>query len=220
MKDSATNFFLNVLSVILGIVITFSIQGIINRAQDKKNVRSALELVRSELATNAQDLAEMVDYLRQEQASAQYFMNNLQNLDQCPSDSVIHHTGILLSDASITVSNDALELLKNSSLFQKIGNNPLSMKIIRAYDCCTSGAQNLNRHISVRNEQISISVNEKNVRKIASEGSIRMRALLKTDLGRYAIESLATVADASQFVDMGSIQEAIDAISLYLAKKR
>jgi hypothetical protein len=61
MKESTTNFFLNVLSVILGIVITFSIQGIINRAQDKKNVRSALELIRSELATNAEDISIMLD---------------------------------------------------------------------------------------------------------------------------------------------------------------
>lgn len=216
MKESTTNFFLNVLSVILGIVITFSIQGIINRAQDKKNVRSALELIRSELATNAEDISIMLDYLKQEQASAQYFMGHLQDLDQCPSDSVIYHSAVLLSDASITVSHDALELLKMSSLFQKIGDNPLSMKIIRAYDCCTSGAQNLNHHIEARNEQFSVTVNEKNVRKIISDGNIRIREFLKTDLGHYAIEALASQADPSQYTDMDAIQDAIDAIGLYL----
>ena len=218
MKESTTNFFLNVLSVILGIVITFSIQGIINRAQDKKNVRSALELIRSELATNAEDISIMLDYLKQEQASAQYFMGHLQDLDQCPSDSVIYHSAVLLSDASITVSHDALELLKMSSLFQKIGDNPLSMKIIRAYDCCTSGAQNLNHHIDARNEQFSVTVNEKNVRKIISDGTIRIREFLKTDLGHYAIEALASQADPSQYTDMAAIQDAIDAIGLYLER--
>jgi hypothetical protein len=218
MKESTTNFFLNVLSVILGIVITFSIQGIINRAQDKKNVRSALELIRSELATNAEDISIMLDYLKQEQASAQYFMGHLQDLDQCPSDSVIYHSAVLLSDASITVSHDALELLKMSSLFQKIGDNPLSMKIIRAYDCCTSGAQNLNHHIDARNEQFSVTVNEKNVRKIISDGNIRIREFLKTDLGHYAIEALASQADPSQYTDMAAIQDAIDAIGLYLER--
>ena len=218
MKESTTNFFLNVLSVILGIVITFSIQGIINRAQDKKNVRSALELIRSELATNAEDISIMLDYLKQEQASAQYFMGHLQDLDQCPSDSVIYHSAVLLSDASITVSHDALELLKMSSLFQKIGDNPLSMIIIRAYDCCTSGAQNLNQHIDARNEQFSVTVNEKNVRKIISDGNIRIREFLKTDLGHYAIEALASQADPSQYTDMAAIQDAIDAIGLYLER--
>ena len=218
MKESTTNFFLNVLSVILGIVITFSIQGIINRAQDKKNVRSALELIRSELATNAEDISIMLDYLKQEQASAQYFMGHLQDLEQCPSDSVIYHSAVLLSDASITVSHDALELLKMSSLFQKIGDNPLSMKIIRAYDCCTSGAQNLNHHIDARNEQFSVTVNEKNVRKIISDGNIRIREFLKTDLGHYAIEALASQADPSQYTDMAAIQDAIDAIGLYLER--
>lgn len=218
MKESATNFFLNVLSVILGIVITFSIQGIINRAQDKKNVRSALELIRSELSTNAEDISIMLDYLKQEQASAQYFMDHLQDLDQCPSDSVVYHSAILLSDASVTVSHDALELLKMSSLFQKIGDNPLSMKIIRAYDCCTSGAQNLNHHIDARNEQFSVTVNEKNVRKIVSDGYIRMREFLKTNLGHYAIEAIASQADPAQYIDMDGIQDAIDAIGLYLER--
>ena len=145
-------------------------------------------------------------------------MGHLQDLDQCPSDSVIYHSAVLLSDASITVSHDALELLKMSSLFQKIGDNPLSMKIIRAYDCCTSGAQNLNHHIDARNEQFSVTVNEKNVRKIISDGNIRIREFLKTDLGHYAIEALASQADPSQYTDMAAIQDAIDAIGLYLER--
>ena len=156
MKDSVTNFFANVLSVILGIVITFSIQGIINRSQDRKNVRSALELVRSELATNVEDISIMADYLKQEQAAARYFLNHAEDLDQCPVDSVTLHSSILFSDVSITLCNDAIELLKTSSLFQKIGDNPLSMKIIRAYDCCSICAQNLNRHIATRNDQQSL----------------------------------------------------------------
>ena len=52
MKESAFHFFLDVLSVILGIVITFAIQGLIDRSRDRKNVRSAMELFRTELATN------------------------------------------------------------------------------------------------------------------------------------------------------------------------
>jgi len=42
-------FFSNMLAVILGIVITFSIQGIINRHSQRENIRSALRLVEEEL---------------------------------------------------------------------------------------------------------------------------------------------------------------------------
>ena len=36
MKETSANFILNVISVILGIAITFVIQGMINRAGDRK----------------------------------------------------------------------------------------------------------------------------------------------------------------------------------------
>ena len=40
-----------------------------------------------------------------------------------------------------------------SSLFQKIGDNGLSMKIIRAYDSCSQMAISVDRHITERNAQ-------------------------------------------------------------------
>ena len=40
-----------------------------------------------------------------------------------------------------------------SSLFQKIGDNGLSMKIIRAYDSCSQMAISVDRHIAERNAQ-------------------------------------------------------------------
>ena len=43
--------------------------------------------------------------------------------------------------------------LKMSSLFQKIGDNGLSMKIIRAYDSCSQMAISVDRHIAERNAQ-------------------------------------------------------------------
>ena len=133
MKESVASFLSNVLSVILGIVITFTVQGIINRSNEKREVRSALNLVRTELVSNAEDIGEMSDYLKQELRSAEYFLSHLEDLDACPPDSVSYHSGIIFADASITLSDDALELLKMSSLFQRIGDIGLAMKIIRGY---------------------------------------------------------------------------------------
>ncbi len=193
MKETTVNFFLNVLSVILGIVITFTIQGMIDRAGDKKEVRSALELVRSELSTNLGDISIMTDYLAQERQSADYFRLHEKDLSRCPADSVQYHSGILFAEASITASNDALELLKMSSLFQKVGNNALSMRIIRAYDCCASIVTNLNRHISTRNTHFE-------------------------EVGRIDVKWLSAQADPALFADVSDIEEAIAAIDAYLKK--
>ena len=138
MKESVTSFLSNILAVILGIFITFTIQGMIDRSRDRKNARSSLELVRSELARNIEDVSIIKDYLNMEKQSAAYFITNKDSLDKCPDDSISYHSGIIFADVSMSLSMDALELLKMSSVFQQLGNNDLSMKIIRAYDCCGS----------------------------------------------------------------------------------
>lgn len=215
MKDTLISFCSNLLAVILGIVITFAIQGKIDRTADRKDVRAALELVRSELTTNLEDIGIMQDYLRQERKSAEYFLEHRSALDRCPEDSVIFHGSMIFADASITLSHDALELLKNSSIFQKVGDSGLSMKIIRAYDTCESAVTNLNRHVSTRNAQFDASVTDKTASQFASNGSIDMRKYIKTPYGLYTIRWITAQPDPEELVDEEDILAAVEAIDAY-----
>lgn len=160
MKPAWSSFFTEFIAVVLGIVITFAGQGMIDRAHDRKEVRSALRLVRSELISNRQDLVELrQDILNQMKQSAQYLddnaelVKNLDRLDSATVRTVKFHQGMVLADVSVNLPHDALELLKMSSLFQKIGDNALSMKIIRAYDCCQVIMESVDRHFEARNAQ-------------------------------------------------------------------
>ena len=150
MKERITAFLGRMLSVILGIVITFTVQGILDRKRDKRAVQSALELVRTELSSNLDDIAVLTEYFQQEQESAKYLSTHKKDLAKCPVDSVNYHREMVEADVSVAFSHDALELLKMSSLFPKIKNNDLSMKVIHAYDACELIASNVSRHISNR----------------------------------------------------------------------
>lgn len=194
VKDRTIDFLLKMLSVILGIAITFTVQGMINRAQDKRNVRSALELVRTELNTNREDIVVMGEFLDQEKKAATYYLENMENLQKCPADTLAEYGGILLADVFITLPHNALELLKMSSLFQKIGDNDLSMKIIRAYDSCDNTAANVTRHIAARDAQY------------------------KGKLDADYVRPLATRSESNQFTDVSDIDAAIEAIDAYLRK--
>ncbi len=219
MKETTKAFFRHLLSVVLGIIITFSVQGIIDRAHVRREVRSALELVRSELVANIEDINTMSDYLRQERKSAEYFLDNRAVLAKCPEDSIIFHSGIVFADASITISQDALELLKMSSLFQKIGDNGTSMKIIRAYDTCSSAVSSLNHHIATRDELFRNSVNDQNVRRIAANGNIDIKEYIKTGYGLFVIRWLSHQISPEYYADVTDLQEAVKAIDSYLAGK-
>ena len=152
MSDAWKSFFSELVAVILGIVITFAGQGAIDRAHSRKEVRSALQLVRTELISNRQDIADLRETLNQVQQSAQYLndnpelLKNVHRLDSATLNTVTYHQGMVYAEVSVTLPHDALELLKTSSIFQKIGDNTLSMKIIRAYDTCQNIVESIDRH--------------------------------------------------------------------------
>lgn len=216
LKDTILDFFVKMLSVVLGIVITFSVQGIINRAQSRKNVRSGLELVRTELTANIDDIRTMTGYLEEERTSARYLFSHRNELERCPADSVYYHAGVIFAEASISLSRDALDLLTVSSLFPKIGDNQLSMKIIRAYDTCQSAASNLNQHIALRNDRFARAVNENTAGSYAPGGLLDIVRFLKTDFGAYSVQWLANQIDPAILVDISDIEEALTAIDDYL----
>ena len=144
--------FLNrLLPVVTGIAITFTVQGIVNRSHDRKSVKSAMELVRTELSSNLKDIDHLTDFMQQEVVSAQYLSDHQDDLASCPADIVKYHQGQVNAYVSLVLSQNALELLKMSSLFPKVGDNDLSMEIIRAYDACELLQTDINRHYSNRN---------------------------------------------------------------------
>ena len=111
---------------------------------------------------------------------------------------------------------DALELLKMSSVFQKLGNNDLSMKIIRAYDCCGSIVSNVKRHISIRDSRYENSIDRETAGEYVSGGSIDIKDFMKTDFGRYAIEWLTNQPGIDNITDVSDLEDAIEAIDHYL----
>ena len=218
MKESVKSFLSNMLSVILGIFITFTIQGMIDRSADRKNARSSLELVRSELVRNIEDVSVMRDYLYTEKRSAEYFIDHKDSIRDCPEDSLNYHSGIVFADVSVSLSSDALELLKMSSVFQKIGNNELSMKIVRAYDTCGAIVDYLTRHITARDARFENSIDRETAGKFASDGWIDIRNFIQTDYGYYSIKWITSQPDPDNYTDVSDLEEAISAIDAYLKR--
>lgn len=224
MKASVSSFIrdliINFLAIFLGIIITFAVQARIDRSLDRKDIHSALELVRNELAANKEDVETMCDYIREERRSAEYLLAHKNDLGKCPADSVNYHSGVLFADASISVSSDALEMLRSSSMFQKIGDSRLSMKIVRAYDSCQSAASNLNNHVTTRNGFFSNSITGESVGRIAPDGNISIKEFIRTGYGLYAIRQTAALALPEHYVDMSDVDEALSAIENYMQKGR
>ena len=218
MNASVKSVLLDSISIILGVFITFWIQDLIDQAHDREEVRSALWLVRTELTNNLEDINILNEYLNQENASAKYFLRHRNDIDSCPADSIAYHSGMILAAVNATVSNDALEFLQSSSLFPKIGNSLLSMKIIRAYDSSQLTVDIANKHIEDRNERFEDFINDNNVNQIASQGAINIPAFIKTDYGLYSMMWITNQVVTDQTGDISDIKEALTAIDDYLRR--
>lgn len=220
LKEIVTNFNISFWSIFLGMLCTFVGQGMIDRATARKEVRSALEMVRTELTANVEDLGIMNDYIKQERKSAEYFLRHANSLSKCPADSIEFHGSVIFSDASIILNHNAQDLLTMTGVFQNLGDSPLSMKIIRAYDTCESLADLMNQHIESRNSRFNRALNDKLVAQFASKGRIDIPTYLKTPYGLYTLRWLVEQHPEESFTDISDIESAIEAIEDYLVPAR
>lgn len=216
-KIDVVGFISNMLAVILGIIITFSIQGVIDRRHEKENVESALSLVREELANCRSDLETCADFFDNEKAAADYIFSHRSDIAGCPEDSLSYYGLFCIQSLILTLPNDALELLKTSSLFSSIDDNELSIKIIRAYDRCNSLNQVFKTQEEYKNEVLekyyeSYSINA----LINDDGTISMSNLIASVPGRNLITILRSRSGDMLRAEFHDINTAIDGIDDYL----
>lgn len=127
------NFILNFLAVVLGILITFGGNAIIERNKEARNLKSCLELVSSELRENLKWI-DYGDSLLGRQAEAAAFLAKYENdYSKAPVDSLNMMANEPLMICELSFYTDAFELLKNSGVLAKIENKELALDIFHAY---------------------------------------------------------------------------------------
>lgn len=118
---------------------------------------------------------------------------------------------MIFADVSFNLCDDALELLKMSSIFQKIEDNNLSMSIIRAYDTCGVIESSVNGHIDSKDSRLEYSYN----------GDIRnLKVFLRSKEGSRSISWLSVQPDPASSIDVTDVEAAISAIDDFLGRKR
>lgn len=127
------DFFRNFIAVMLGIIITFAGSDWITERNTQKELEKSLQLVKSELLLNKETIQEMGKRVAWEQKAARYLFKYKNKENEVSQDSVNQYLPFLFQWSKFTFTNDAIEMLKTSSLIQKIRNKELALQIIKAY---------------------------------------------------------------------------------------
>lgn len=127
------DFFRNFIAVMLGIIITFIGSDMIEEHNTNNDVKRALVLVKNELQANKEELKEAQQWIMQQKAAARFLLRYKDKLREAPADSLEMYVYPPFQWKSVHFTNDALELLKSSSLFQKINDEQLALSLIKVY---------------------------------------------------------------------------------------
>lgn len=170
------SYLMNFAAVCLGIAITFAGQGLINRHTERNEVKSSLMLVRNELQDNLSyiDLSDSILTLYSE--SAQFLIRYEGRYSEAPKDSMAKYCNIPLSIYEITHSEEALELLKNSSLFTKIKDLDLSLEIIHTYGAIADEMKIVQFYHEHKGKYLEDAMND-NVKNILAKDNITAEQL-------------------------------------------
>lgn len=127
------DFICNFVAVVLGIVITFVGSDMIASHNKNKEMKQALQLIKSELLLNQEVIEEMMDMELFNKKGAIFMLQYKGNIDKAPLDSVNHYSYFPYQSRDFLPTTDALEMFRGSSLMQSMKNKELVVQIIQAY---------------------------------------------------------------------------------------
>lgn len=127
------DFICNFVAVVLGIVITFVGSDMIASHNKSKEMKQALQLIKSELLLNQEVIKEMMDIELFNKNGAIFMLQYKDNIDKAPLDSVNLYGYFPYRSRDFLPTTDALEMFRGSSLMQSMKNKELVVQIIQAY---------------------------------------------------------------------------------------
>ena len=146
------DFFRNFIAVVLGIIITFAGSDWITERNTQKEIKKSLQLVKSELLLNREEMEALRDRIVLEQYAANYLFEHKDNPAEMPQDSIRKYFPLPFQWSKFTFTNDAMEMLKASALIQKIQNNELALQIMKVYGAIKAAEISFDKYSNVKDQ--------------------------------------------------------------------
>ncbi|WP_455674136.1 hypothetical protein [Phocaeicola sp.] len=134
LKRRMGDFICNFTAVVLGILLTFAGTDWIEERKTENEVKKALSLVRNEMLINREYIKEMMEDEVSQQRGALYLLQYKDSLHKTSPDSLEKYCNFSFQSQGFLYINDAMEMLKTSSLMPAISDKELVTQIIKTYN--------------------------------------------------------------------------------------
>ncbi len=128
------DFVRQVAVVVIGVVITFMGSDLITQNSEKKDIQSTMSLIRDELKSNREKYEDIVAEFREDEALSTLLAEHDMKIRTIPEDSLRQYATVLGHIRGFSYTQDALDILKNSMLMQKISDKELLLQLTKVYE--------------------------------------------------------------------------------------
>lgn len=148
------DYFRQLSVVILGIVVTFMASDALTEYTQSREIRSTLQLVKNELEWNLEALKWISNRVELERRVSTYVLEYRSNLNRAEEDTLRKYQWILFQTRDFLYTKDAFDLLKTSSLFQKIKPRTVGLQVIKAYNALESSATTVKMYYQMKDSYL------------------------------------------------------------------
>ena len=116
--------------VVIGVLITFAGSELVTQNSEKKDIQATMSLIRDELKSNRENYESIVSEFREDERLSSLLVEYDLKHRTIPEDSLIQFRFLMGHIRSFYYSQNALDILKNSMLMQKISDKELLLQFM------------------------------------------------------------------------------------------
>lgn len=169
------DFFRNFIAVVLGIVITFAGSDLIEERKIRNEVKDALSLVKDEILLNRETIEELMEQELFEQRGACYLLQYKDSIDKASPDSIEKYGYSPFQSFNPIYIDDAMEMLKSSSLISAIENKKLATRIIQTYNTIKTAYGSFGAFMDIKLKCIEKLTDKAEVREALAKNKLRTK---------------------------------------------
>lgn len=136
--------------VTAGIVVTFVGSTVISNVLVEKEVKTTMNLIISELENNKVSLNNFINKHKNNISIASYLIENNFDVRKINADTLTKYQSFISSLSKFTYNADAMDVLKESSLMQKIENKDLLLDLIVTYQGFQNVKESVNEYFDLK----------------------------------------------------------------------
>jgi hypothetical protein len=148
-------FYRDLISVIIGIIVTFGGSALIQRCSEHKETRHALSMVRDELSGNLDMIELQKKRLAHEKRGSMAMLPYLHDPHDMPADSLDKYLDILSRSHYFALPDNSFAMLKSSQQIEKIGNKEMLRDLFSIYANMEHFQSSIHSHNSLKDGGIS-----------------------------------------------------------------